>query len=62
MSIFLGAVKTTKSKYTKDFMRWFNSDNVIKVAPNMYASQDAQYRNRMTKAQALKYFIREFRS
>ncbi len=44
----------------KEFLKWLNSDNVIKMADG-YTTQDAQFRNKLkTKEDAFAYFKKEF--
>ncbi len=46
--------------YKEMFWEWFNDDNVIEFS-NGYATQDAQYCNRLKTIQDLyKYFLKEF--
>lgn len=53
--------RATKTRpHYKEFLKWLNSDNVIKMADG-YTTQDAQYRNRLkTKEDAFAYFKKEF--
>ena len=44
----------------ESFFEWMNDGNVIKFADG-YATQDAQYRNRLKTLKDLyKYFLKEF--
>lgn len=41
------------------FDNWVNDDNIIKF-DNGYATQDAQYNNRLDEVELYKYFMKEF--
>lgn len=53
-----------KNKITKEFNAWLKSDNVIELSKDgvkFWASQDAQYRNKLyTKQDAWNYYQKEF--
>ena len=56
------ARKVTKKLDPTGFRAWIKDGNVVKMKDG-YATQDAQYRNRLKGIAALrKYFIKEFRS
>jgi hypothetical protein len=45
-----------------DFWDWFDDGNVEEIEPNVYATQDAQFRNRIKGMDALrKYYNKEFK-
>lgn len=46
---------------SKSFLDWLASDNVVRLKRNLYTTHDSQYRNRLTKEQALEYFIKEYK-
>ena len=43
----------------RDFVKWIDSDNVIKTAEG-YQTQCTQYRASFSRAELLKYFIQEY--
>ena len=53
--------RATKTRpHYKEFLKWLNSDNVIKMKDG-YTTQDALYRNRLkTREDAFTYFKKEF--
>ena len=45
-----------------DFEEWMNDGNVEEIEPNVFATQDAQFRNRIKGMDALrKYYNKEFK-
>lgn len=53
-----------KNEFTIEFNAWLKSDNVIELSKDgvvFWASQDAQYRNKLyTKQDAWNYYQKEF--
>lgn len=47
---------------SKSFLDWLASDNVVRLGHNLYTTHDSLYMNRLTKQQALEYFIKEYES
>ena len=46
-------------KYNTEYKEWIEDGNVIQFKEG-YATQDAQYSNRLTEEELYKYFVREF--